>query len=89
MAVLYIAFVLKDSNKIRDERIGNERPQNVNKKGFKALFNINNITDGFKVVLQKRSKHNRIILFLTIFIALIIFGIQVCNLDQLIVKVNK
>ena len=82
MTVLYIVIVLKNSNKVRDERLGNDGSERPQKKGFKALFNISNITDGFKVVLQERPNNQRIIIFLTFFIALILQGVEVSILDQ-------
>ena len=61
--VFYIALVVKDSRSIRDAQ-SHEGEEEPSKKGFKALFHLSNVKDGFKILLKKRPNSGRMILIL-------------------------
>ena len=87
LGVLYIAIMIKDSRIVRDARMV-PKDLDRSKQGCKALFDISNIKEGFKTLIQKRSDHKRTVLWLTMIILLTNDGIRVsivcCNLHQLL-----
>ena len=69
--VLYISLVVKESRSIKDGIImtgprieSNNDQDEPRKKGLKALFNLSNVKDGFKILLKKRPNNGRMILIL-------------------------
>ena len=76
LGVLYIAIVIKDSRKVRDARMVT-KDVDRSKQGCKALFDISNIKEGFKTLIQKRSDHKRTVLWLTMIVSLIVRGVAV------------
>ena len=89
LAVLWSAFMLKDSRSMRPQQVKDEIKRsnvggehNENKKSWSlvTVFDISNVKDGFRGVFKKRDKNRRffILLLITSF-TLTIFCSSICK----------